>query len=232
MAGLGRAIVKGAELGDSLLDMLTQQGARNVFPAPQRMFDPQDKAFKPFLSEFPPQAGGRYLEMGQGGPKDITGQIVEQGAIGVDPTGKASMKVSEGLLDSLPVNKEGRKTKVNLFKKKAGWKWTQVPEGYPAEPDSNFPIVSIHDGKDHYYALNADFPEGMELARYPNEKSEPRLKPTKKGNVYLGTKVGEIIRNGKKHPVYDRAQIFEMAGTGMAGAGILGQIFGGDEEMY
>lgn len=33
---------------------------RNVFPAPQRMFDPADKAYKPFLEPFGQTPGGRY----------------------------------------------------------------------------------------------------------------------------------------------------------------------------
>lgn len=185
MAGIPKAAAK------SLLDMITEQGGRNVFPAPQRMFDPQDRAYKPF------------------------------------------MKVSQGLLDAMPAA-EGRTVKTNLFKKKAGWNWTQVPEGYPENPDSSFPLVSVEDGSKHYYVLNAEFPEGMELSRYEKSKSEPRLRPTKKGKVHLGNQVGEISVRGKKHPVYDRAQIFEIATpmAGAAGAGILGQILGGNEEMY
>lgn len=224
-------IKRGIEAGQSLLDMITGSGGRNVFPAPQRMFDPQDRAFKPFLSQFEPQAGGRYLEMGKDGMTDITGQMPAQGVIGVDPTGKPIMKVSQGLLDADPQT-QGRKIKTNLFKKKAGWNWTQVPEGYPENPDSSFPLVSVEDGKQHYYVLQAEFPEGVDLARYPNSASEPRLRPTKKGKVHLGQQVGEISVRGKKHPVYDKAQIFEMAGSGLAGAGLLGQILSGNEEMY
>lgn len=198
---------------------------RNVFPAPQRMFDPQDKAYKPFLSDFEQVAGGRYLEMGQDGPKDITGEFAEAGFIGVDPTGKPTMKVSEGLLDG-EFKTTGRKIKVNLAKKKTGWNWTKVPEGYNPNPDGSFPIVSVHDGKKHYFTLNADFPEGMDLARYPNEKSEPRLKPTKKGNVHFGNVVGEIEMRGKKHPVYDNVSIYNVVPSG----GLLGDMADQEQE--
>ena len=138
------------------------------------------------------------------------GQFPQQAVIGVDPTGRPIMKVSEGLLDIDPQT-QGRKIKTNLFKKKAGWNWTQVPEGYDPNPDSSFPLVSVEDGSKHYYVLNAEFPEGVDLARYEKSASEPRLRPTKKGKVHLGQQVGEIEVRGKKHPVYDRAQIFEMA---------------------
>lgn len=221
-------ISKGAK---SLLDMINEKGGRNVFPAPQRMFNPEDRAYKPFLSDFEQVAGGRYLEMGKDGMQDITGQMPEAAVIGVDPTGKPIMKVSQGLLDTDPQTK-GRSVKTNLFKKKAGWNWTQVPEGYDPNPDSSFPLVSVEDGSKHYYVLNAEFPEGVDLKRYANSKSEPRLRPTKKGKVHLGDQVGEISVRGKKHPVYDRAQIFEMASP-VAGAGALGQIlFSEDEDMY
>ena len=47
---------------------------RSIMPAPQRFFDPEDKAYKPFLEQFDYQPGGRYLEMGPDGPRDVTGE--------------------------------------------------------------------------------------------------------------------------------------------------------------
>ena len=94
--------------------------------------------------------------------------------------------------------------KTNLFKKKAGWKWTEVPEGFDPNPDGQFPIVSVETGGKHLYSLQADFPEGVLLERYAKQKSEPRLRPTTKGVVRTGNKVGEIkTSSGKLHPVYD-----------------------------
>ena len=185
---------------------------RSVMPAPQRFFDPEDKDFKPFLGDMGEQAGGRYLEMGGGPPRDITGEYPAQAVIGVTPEGKPIMQVSEALLDG-EVRTDGRKIKTNLFKKKAGWKWTQVPEGFDPDPPSNFPLVSVEDGKQHYYALRTEFPEGVELSRYEKSKTEPRLRPTKKGNVHLGTKVGEITVRGKKHPVYDQIKVYGLLGA-------------------
>jgi hypothetical protein len=197
---------------------------RNVFPAPQRMFDPADKAYKPFLESFGQTPGGRYLEMGPEGPKDITGEYPASAALGVGPDGKPKFQVAPEQATNIPEPKgPGRKIKTNLAKKKTGWKWTQAPEGYDPNPDGGFPIVSVNDGKDHYYTLNTDFPEGVELARYPNEASEPRLKPTRKGHVNLGQKVGEIEMRGKKHPVYDNITIRQaapVAMTGLLGAGM------------
>jgi hypothetical protein len=94
--------------------------------------------------------------------------------------------------------------KTNLFKKKAGWKWTKVPEGFDPNPDGQFPLVSVETGGKHLYSLQADFPEGVLLERYAKQKSEPRLRPTTKGVVRTGNKIGEIkTSSGKLHPVYD-----------------------------
>ena len=207
----GSAIVKG------LTKIFGKQAdeARNVMPAPQRFFDPEDKDFKPFLGDMGEQPGGRYLEMGAEGPTDITGEFPEKALIGVTPEGKPVMQVSRDLLEG-ETRTDGRKIKTNLFKKKAGWKWTQVPEGFDPEPPSNFPLVSVEDGKQHYYTLQTEFPEGVELTRYEKSKSEPRLRPTKKGNVHLGNKVGEISVRGKKHPVYDKIEVYGLVGASTA----------------
>tara|TARA_R100000329_G_scaffold52638_1_gene48371 strand:+ start:5943 stop:11885 length:5943 start_codon:yes stop_codon:yes gene_type:complete len=94
--------------------------------------------------------------------------------------------------------------KTNLFKKKAGWKWTKVPEGFDPNPDGQFPLVSVETGGKHFYSLQADFPEGVLLERYAKQKSEPRLRPTTKGVIRTGNKIGEIrTSSGKLHPVYD-----------------------------
>jgi hypothetical protein len=190
--------------------------SRNVMPAPQRFFDPEDKAFKPFLGDMGEQPGGRYLEMGAEGPKDITGEFPQRALIGVTPEGKPVMQVSKALLEG-ETRTDGRKIKTNLFKKKAGWKWTQVPQGFDPEPPSSFPLVSVEDGKQHYYTLQAEFPEGVELTRYEKSKSEPRLRPTKKGNVHLGNKVGEISVRGKNHPVYDKIEVYGLVGASTVG---------------
>ena len=192
------------------------QATRPVMPAPQRFFDPADKAFKPSFSEFEYVPGGRYLQMGPDGPQDVTGQYPQSANISVGPDGKPKFTVSEGLLGG-PPDKPGVTVKTNLFKKKAGWKWTKTPPGYDKNPPGSFPLVSVEARGKHYYALETDFPEGVDLARYPDSKSEPRLRPTRKGEVELGNKVGEISVRGKRHPVYDRA-IVKTGAAGLLGA--------------
>ena len=211
-------VAGGAAIAKNLAKLFGKEAeeVRNVMPAPQRFFNPEDKDFKPFLGDMGEQPGGRYLEMGAEGPTDITGEFPEKALIGVTPQGKPVMQVSRDLLEG-ETRTDGRKIKTNLFKKKAGWKWTQVPEGFDPEPPSNFPLVSVEDGKQHYYTLQTEFPEGVELTRYEKSKSEPRLRPTKKGNVHLGNKVGEISVRGKKHPVYDKIEIYGLVGASTAG---------------
>jgi len=223
--GIATAGVAGASLlGSEDADAGPAGLLRNVFPAPQRMFDPKSKDFKPFLSEFEQQPGGRYLEMGENGPVDITGEYPASANISVGPDGKPKFQVAGEQRSGTPPN-QGRKIKTNLFKKKAGWKWSQVPEGYDPEPAGNFPIVSVQDGKNHYYTVDAQFPDGVDLARYDKSASEPRLRPTRKGSVELGEQIGEIDVRGKKHPVYGSAVIRQaapLATAGLLGAGVLG----------
>ena len=186
---------------------------RNVLPAPQRMFDPDSKAFKPFLEDFEFTKGGRYMEMGKTGPVDITGEFPQTANISVGTDGKAAFQLSPEKYDVKPelTRKDGNIVRTNLFKKKAGWKWEKTPEGYNPNPDGSFPLVSLETnqgGKSrHFYSLEADFPEGVDLARYPNKKSEPRLRPTTRGDVQLGEVVGEINVRGKNHPVYDSVTV-------------------------
>ena len=215
-------IGKGLDEFDSIKRL--EKNSRSVMPAPQRFFDPNDKDYKPFLNEFDYTPGGRYLQMGPQ-KTDITGQFPESARIAVGPDGKPSMQVATENIPGGEFKETGRKVKTNLFKKKAGWNWTQTPEGFDPNPGKDFPIVSVEDGKTHYYSLATEFPEGVELSRYEKSKSEPRLRPTKKGGVHLGNKVGEIEVRGKKHPVYDNIQVYGVP----AAATTLGSMFMSDD---
>ena len=100
-----------------------------------------------------------------------------------------------------PEKKNIFKTRLtNLFKKSAGWKWVDGPVEYKDIPT----LVSVQNKGKHYYALEANFPEGVNLTRYANSPSEPRLRPTVKGFVDLGKQIGKISVRGKEHPVYDK----------------------------
>jgi hypothetical protein len=136
------------------------------------------------------ERGGRFFDAESG--EDLTGKNYSTGSIDVS-TGKPKLSVDN---ISEPI-KNGSKFKTNLFKQSAGWKWTSEN----APPTST--IVSIEGQGKHVYALKANFESGVELARYSEKKSEPRLRPTAYGELQLGSPIGEISIRGKMHPVYD-----------------------------
>lgn len=163
------------------------ENAVSVFPKPQRMF-PDDA----------PVPGGMYLNAKT--KEDMTGHKAAVASIGVEPGGKPYFHASPDEVDQTGTPGRGSAiAKTNLFKQRAGWRWAQAPEGH----ENTSTIVSVeHRGK-HTYALNAHFPKGVDLARYENAPSEPRLRPTTRGNVELGPQVGSILVRGKEHPVHE-----------------------------
>ena len=182
------------------------RGGNKVFPKPQRMF-PADAR--------PP--GGEYINAATG--EAMTGQKPARAVLGVTPEGKPAFLTDPEQVDVTgSPGKGSTKTMTNLFRRSAGWDWRDAPEGYENVPM----IVSTKNRNKHYYSLGADYPKGVDLARYPNETSEPRLKPTTQGNVYPGEQVGTIVNKttGDEHPVYDMVTIRNMlAGTGAGAAG-------------
>ena len=143
-------------------------------------------------------AGGQYLNAST--KEDMTGHKAAHGSIGVLPGGRPYFNASKEAVEQTGTPGRGSAmAKTNLFKQKAGWNWVHAPEGHE---DTNT-IVSVEHRGAHHYALNAHFPKGVDLARYPDAKSEPRLRPTTYGNITKGDHVGTISVRGKEHPVYD-----------------------------
>ena len=101
------------------------------------------------------------------------------------------------------------KRQTNLFKQKAGWNWKEAPEGH----ENTNTIVSVEHRGQHHYALNAHFPKGVDFARYENSLSEPRLRPTTKGNVEFGPQAGNILVRGREHPVYHHVIVKNEGGS-------------------
>jgi hypothetical protein len=189
------------DLWEEVKDYLTTEteptNTISVFPKPQKMFPEKNRP-----------AGGEYLN-----PKTqekLTNKNMSTGNISITPEGKPSFQVNplEKEIVGSPDIKGATQIKTNLFKKKAGWKWIQSPKGY----EDTTTLVSVENKGKHYYTLSADFPNGVNLTRYPKEKSEPRLRPTIKGIVELGKKVGEINVRGKKHTVYDKISNYYKGG--------------------
>jgi hypothetical protein len=201
-AGAG-TLTMGVKRG--LPDVSMPATPRSVVPAPQRWLDPAHKEYNPAFGAAGYEPGGRYLSPSQG-MSDVTGTTPAAARLNVSPEGKPSFKISEELSTAAP-NESGALVKTNLFKKKAGWSWVKTPEGFPENPAKDFPLISVETQNKHFYALSSDYPQGVNLSRYANSASEPRLRPTAKGDVYLGNEVGRISVRGVEHPVYDRVVI-------------------------
>jgi hypothetical protein len=179
--------VDGYEDGGAVDDIPDIKNPISVFPKPQRMFPEENRP-----------AGGQYLNAKT--KEDMTGHKAAQASIGVQPGGRPFFNASADAVEQTGSHGKGNATaKTNLFKQKAGWKWVEAPEGH----EDTGTIVSVEHRGHHHYALNAHFPKGVDLARYENSTSEPRLRPTTKGNVTKGDQVGTISVRGKEHPVYN-----------------------------
>ena len=179
--------VEGYEDGGEVDDIPDIKNPVSVFPKPQRMFPEENRP-----------AGGQYLNAKT--KEDMTGHKAAQASIGVQPGGRPFFNASADAVEQTGSHGKGNATaKTNLFKQKAGWKWVDAPEDH----QDTGTIVSVEHRGHHHYALNAHFPKGVDLARYENSTSEPRLRPTTKGNVTKGDQVGTISVRGKEHPVYN-----------------------------
>jgi len=181
------AVRRKYEQGGEVDDIPDIKNPISVFPKPQRMFPEENRP-----------AGGQYLNAKT--KEDMTGHKAAQASIGIAPGGRPFFNASADAVEQTGSHGKGNATaKTNLFKQKAGWKWVDAPEGH----EDTGTIVSVEHRGHHHYALNAHFPKGVDLARYENSTSEPRLRPTTKGNVTKGDQVGTISVRGKEHPVYN-----------------------------
>jgi hypothetical protein len=147
-------------------------------------------------SNFEP--GGRYIRLHDG--RDITGITVARALIGM-LAGEPVLRVSEAVTEPA-TRRDGAMVKVNLIRATVGWKWLEKA----TDIDTTI-ITTVETGQHHYYALEIRFEDGVTLSRYPNARSEPRLRPTTYGLLDLGEPVGRIDLRGRVHPVYERITI-------------------------
>jgi len=178
---------------------------------PKRYVGEQAEQAPPFFQSFSPEQydEGRFVDLET--KKDLSNQTFENGSIRIEggrPVLETSDNASETILDS-KASEEGPLVRTNLFKQKAGWKWTKAPDGAPST------IVSVERG-DHYYTLSFISNKPLTLKTYPKKENEPRGRPTTRGKLKLGKKVGEIRTTpskwhpkGKLHPVYDTVTVGE-----------------------
>jgi hypothetical protein len=152
------------------------------------------------------ERGGKFFDASTG--DDLTGKTFSSGFIDVS-TGKPRLFVDSPSSD-IGI---GNTYRTNLFKQRAGWKW--ISDNAPETST----IVSVEGGGRHVYSLRSDFGGGVALARYSDKASEPRLRPTAKGDLVLGQEVGRISIRGKEHPVYDSVRVQSRAPSGQGARG-------------
>ena len=186
------SVVKRAQ--DALRGLSITDRFRSVFPQPQRMMPEGEQVL-----------GGRYLENPSRDPttgaftgQDITGQTRSGARIEIDANGRPVFLASP---DAAEAPSTGGVIRTNLFRRSAGWNWVGDP---PPNAENYSTLVSVTHGNKHYYSLGTDFEGPVQMTRYPHAKSEPRLRPTARGDVELGQEVGRISVRGVEHPVYDR----------------------------
>ena len=159
----------------------------------------------PFFQQFSPDQyeDGRFIDLET--KQDLSDQTFEGGSIRIEkgrPVLETSDNASNTIIDK-KASEEGSLVRTNLFKQKAGWKWTKAPDEAPST------IVSVEQGSKHFYTLDFTSSKPLTLKTYPDKKSEPRGRPTTRGKVKLGKVIGEIDIRGKKHSVYDKVSIGE-----------------------
>ena len=193
--------------GSPLIAILPKDIIADAFATyiPKRFVGEQADQAPPFFQRFSPEQydNGRFVNLET--KQDLSDQTFEGGSIRIEggrPTLETSDNSSQTILNS-KASEEGPLVRTNLFKQKAGWKWTQAPEGAPST------IVSVEQGSKHYYTLDFSSSKPLTLKTYPEKKSEPRGRPTTRGKVKLGNPVGEISIRGKKHTVYDKVTVGE-----------------------
>ena len=193
----------GSELSVALpQDIVADASATYI---PKRFVGEQADKAPPFFQSFSPEQydEGRFVNLET--KQDLSDQTFEGGSIRIEggrPMLETSDNSSQTILNS-KASEEGPLVRTNLFKQKAGWKWTEAPEGAPST------IVSVEQGSKHYYTLDFSSSKPLTLKTYPDKKSEPRGRPTTRGKVKLGNPVGEISIRGKKHTVYDQVTVGE-----------------------
>ena len=200
---------KGSPIFVSLKQDVTAEASATYIP--KRFVGDQAGKAPPFFQSFSPEQydEGRFVDLET--KQDLSNKTFKGGSIRIEggrPILETSDNASETIINS-KASKEGPLVRTNLFKQAAGWKWTKAPDGAPST------LVSVERG-DHYYTLSFISNKPLTLKTYPDKENEPRGRPTTRGKLKLGKKVGEIRTTpskwhpkGKLHPVYDTITVGE-----------------------
>ena len=203
--------------GKQITTTLNEDRPIGVIPLPERYmkgFDKrelteEEKSSKLYElgQKFPYKKGGVYVDA-RDKSTPMNSYVASSGKIFIDlKSGLPKMGVSENEVEPVigqRASKGVEGTKIirsNLFKMNKGWSWKQASKGLKENVKT---IVSVETGNSHIYTLGFESTTPLELKNYGDKPSEPRLRPTTAGSIFLGTQVGEIEVRGKTHPVFEQ----------------------------
>ena len=206
--------------GKSITTTLYEDKPISVLPIPERFLrnsptfnrtvDTDSFMYK-LGQEFDYVPGGVYVDVTDFKNKtSINSYVATSGQISIDPnTGRESLSVSENqpsnvsTYDDIKKTQNGSVVMTNLIKK-GGGKWTWWSKGMEEKFENVKKLVSVNTKGQHIYSLSFESTTPIMLKNNVSG-SEPRLRPTTKGEIFLGEVVG-VIRtgSGKEHAVYDR----------------------------
>lgn len=161
---------------------------------PQALLDPNHDRYRPIYGSY--AQGGKYLV----GDFDVTGWTVQYPSIEVGRGLRQTQFVCDLPVAPLVRRPGERVVRVNLFRQSAGWRWINLGNERLQEPWDT--LVSVEHGGRHLYGIFVSA-DALILERYPQARSEPRLRPTGYcRDVLLGSQVGTIDVRGRQHTVY------------------------------
>jgi hypothetical protein len=181
---------------DNIVQKILKEDFPDIFPMPEKLY--------PRFGITNGRKGGTYFSPEK---EDITGKVYSGGYLDADLPGmNAKFHTNDIELDEIPNKTKGQyNIKTNLYRQKTNsgmylWNWVdEIPTKSGTEK-----IISVEIGSKHYYCLKVVFNTPIKLSSFPNSLSEPRLRPTTKGNIILGNDIGKIKTSGKRiHNVYD-----------------------------
>ena len=168
-----------------------------VFPKPAKLY-PEGQS---------PDAAGDYINPIT--KESVADRNVSSASIKLTSAGKADFRVSNDNVDTVGSEGKGKTLiRTNLFDKSKGWKWINAPKQYENIPK----IISVEKSGKHYYTVETDFSKGVNLTKYPEKPTQPKLRPTVKGELEFGNQIGTISVRGKEHPVFEKITTFNKGG--------------------
>lgn len=182
--------------GEILLKCIRNRGAtawphhRSVIVVPQALIMETNPRHQPHYGGF--QKGGRFMDPHG---NDLTGFTAARGVI--DVTGAQTVFDVWG--EAEPAAKaQGPICRINLVSKQVGGRWV---EKYLPLLGSR--VVSVERSREHHYGLEVLIDGPLTLASFPVSPTDPRLRPTTRGDVQMGRVAGIIEMRGNRRLVFE-----------------------------